>query len=121
LTKGVELYPVSEHLPAIGPPPTEKVFIIGHPGGNTLTLSLFDNLLLYHDQTSKLHYRTSTDLGSSGSPVFNDQWNLIALHHGAVANRKIPDTNETYSANEGIWIQAIRKKIAEVMNPMPPL
>ena len=113
LVKGVELYPLSEDLPQVASPPTEKVFIIGHPGGNTLTLSLFDNVLLYHDKVSKLHYRASTDFGSSGSPVFNDQWSLIALHHGAVSNRRIPDSNETYDANEGIWIQAIRKKIAE--------
>lgn len=32
-----------------------------------------------------IHYQTDTLGGSSGSPVFNDQWELIALHHDAVA------------------------------------
>ena len=27
------------------------------------------------------HYSTDTEAGSSGSPVFNDQWEVVALHH----------------------------------------
>jgi len=28
-----------------------------------------------------MHYRTPTDPGSSGSPVFNAKWEVVALHH----------------------------------------
>lgn len=34
-----------------------------------------------------LHYHTDTAPGSSGSPVFNDQWEIVALHHSGVPNR----------------------------------
>jgi|688.fasta_scaffold01941_8 hypothetical protein len=34
-----------------------------------------------------LHYETDTDPGSSGSPVFNDQWEVVALHHSGVPKR----------------------------------
>jgi len=31
-----------------------------------------------------LYYTTDTEPGSSGSPCFNDQWELIGLHHSGV-------------------------------------
>jgi endonuclease G len=34
-----------------------------------------------------LHYRTDTSPGSSGSPVFNDQWEIVALHHSGVPKK----------------------------------
>src|SRR5262249_23055923 len=64
------------------------------------------------------HYETDTEQGSSGSPVFNDQWEVIALHHSGVprtnANNQIldrdgnvwPDNGDPdkidWIANEGI-------------------
>jgi V8-like Glu-specific endopeptidase len=30
---------------------------------------------------TRLRYKTNTESGSSGSPVFEQHWNLIALHH----------------------------------------
>lgn len=70
-----------------------------------------DNLLLGH-KDPRVHYRTPTEGGSSGSPVFNRQWTLIALHHaGSQALTKL-DGSGKYPANEGIWIGAIIKAIA---------
>lgn len=34
-----------------------------------------------------LHYEADTDKGSSGAPVFNDEWNVIALHHAGVPRK----------------------------------
>ena len=31
-----------------------------------------------------MHYATDTQRGSSGSPVFNDQWEIVALHHASI-------------------------------------
>ena len=77
-----------------------------------MSFSLQDNLLLDWDER-KLHYRTPTEPGSSGSPVFNDQWELIALHHAGRADmRKLNGLAGTYEANEGISIHAIRAGIA---------
>lgn len=112
LTKGLKFYPVSKYLPAIETPPTQKAYIIGHPFGGTLQISFQDNLVIDHDNSSKIHYRTPTEGGNSGSPVFNQQWDLIGLHHAG--SEEMPCLNGkpgTYEANEGIWIQAIRKKI----------
>jgi hypothetical protein len=48
--------------------PAARLYIIGHPGGRDLELSLQDNLLLGCNEWL-LHYRTPTEGGSSGSPV----------------------------------------------------
>ena len=35
------------------------------------------------DQLFQVRYLTDTDQGSSGSPVLDDDWQVVALHHGA--------------------------------------
>ena len=111
---GVTPYPIAKKLPL--PDGTSRVYIMGYPGGGRLSFSLNDNLLLDH-QAPRIHYRTSAEAGSSGSPVFNQSWQLIGLHHARGA--QMPRLNGkpgTYEANEGIWIQsiieAVRKKFA---------
>lgn len=114
LTKGIKIYPVSKYLPAVENPPAQKVYVIGHPSGGTLQISFQDNLLIDHDKIAKIHYRTPTEGGSSGSPVFNQQWDLIGLHHAG--GNAVPCLNGkpgTYEANEGIWIQAIKNALAK--------
>ena len=99
-------YPIASRLPNRG----ERVLIIGHPSGGPLQFSLNDNELLDYDEqnTRRLHYRTPTEGGSSGSPVFNQLWQLVGLHHaGAEALPKLNGKDGTYQANEGIWISAI--------------
>ena len=111
LAKDAETYSVSAILP--DPKASPKLFIIGHPKGGTLQLSLHDNLLLDH-QAPRIHYRTPTEGGSSGSPVFTEQWKLIGLHHAGVKN--MPCLNGkpgTYDANEGIWIQSMITALRE--------
>ena len=111
LTQNIKLYPVSKYLPAVEDPPTQKIYIIGHPNGGTLQLSFQDNLLIDHENP-KIHYRTPTEGGSSGSPVFNQQWDLIGLHHAT--SDIMPCLNGkpgTYEANEGLWIQSIIKAL----------
>lgn len=64
----------------------EHVNIIQHPGGEPKQLALRENQLvdLLDDF---LHYETDTAPGSSGSPVFNDQWEVVSLHHSGVPRR----------------------------------
>jgi hypothetical protein len=107
----VTLYPVAKRLPVVDG--VQKVYVIGHPGGRTLSISLNDNLLLDWDDRL-LHYRAPTEGGSSGSPVFNQQWQLIGLHHaGGTAMKRLKGQEGTYAANEGIWIQRIIQALAE--------
>lgn len=64
----------------------EWVNIIQHPNGEPKQLALRENLVV--DELERfLHYRTDTAPGSSGSPVFNDQWEVVALHHSGVPER----------------------------------
>jgi V8-like Glu-specific endopeptidase len=91
----------------------QKVYVIGHPGGRSLSLSLQDNVLLDYDDRL-IHYRTPTEGGSSGSPVFDQMWRLIGLHHaGSLEMPRLKNQPGTYPANEGIWIQKIIAAVRE--------
>jgi hypothetical protein len=92
------------------PPP--RMFIIGHPGGRDIEFSLQDNRLIACN-AQKLHYRTPTEVGSSGSPIFDPVgWEIVGLHHAG--RTQMPKLNgphgEFYEANEGIAILAIQQK-----------
>jgi endonuclease G len=59
------------------------VTIIQHPQGGKKQVALRENRIV--DVLEQfLHYETDTEPGSSGSPVFNDQWEIVALHHASV-------------------------------------
>jgi endonuclease G len=59
------------------------VTIIQHPRGGKKQVALRENRIV--DVLDRfLHYETDTEPGSSGSPVFNDQWEIVALHHASV-------------------------------------
>lgn len=89
----------------------EHVNIIQHPEGDPKQVVLRKNQIVARVDTL-LHYMTDTMPGSSGSPVFNDQWEAIALHHwGAPSQTVGPDGKELRrDVNEGVRISAIRKE-----------
>jgi len=90
------------------------VYVIGHPAGGGLKFSIRGNdLLAYDAEMFKVHYTAPTEGGSSGSPVFNQAWQLMAVHHaGDSKMRRLDDPSATYQANEGITIKAIREEYA---------
>lgn len=81
----------------------EYVSIIQHPGAEPTQIAVRDNQVV-EMLPNFLRYRTDTQPGSSGSPVFNDSWQVVALHHSAV-----PDTGgaNTVFANEGVRVSAL--------------
>jgi hypothetical protein len=108
---GNTIYPVAPVPPARDS--KAQVRVIGHPSGRGLSLSV--NELLDH-QSPRIHYRTATEGGSSGSPVFNQEWKLIALHHaGGQSVPKLNGKDGSYQANEGILIGAIRQSIEQAI------
>jgi hypothetical protein len=112
---GVEPYPIAPALPDRNG--SQRLYVVGHPLGGGLSFSLQDNLLLDWDQR-RVHYRTPTEPGSSGSPVFDDQWRLVALHHAGKSDmRKLNGKPGTYEANEGINILAIVEEIGRKLSP----
>jgi len=92
--------------------------IVQHPNGLPKTIAVRNNLLT--DRTDKtLLYETDTDVGSSGAPVLNDQWDVIALHHYGEVEASVEKANT--SVNEGIRISAIYEdlqKRAEALDPI---
>ncbi|KUN81206.1 endonuclease [Streptomyces griseoruber] len=100
----------------------EFVNIVQHPRGEPKQLALRDNQVV-DVLDDFLHYECDTQPGSSGSPVFNDQWEVVALHHSAVPKtdgqgRPLsvdgtvwqPDMGEArlaWKANEGVRISRV--------------
>ena len=87
----------------------EPVNIIQHPNGEAKQVVVRENRILHRGE-NVLHYVADTERGSSGSPVFNDEWHVVALHHWGEPHRQIvsDDGNPLKrDVNEGIRISAI--------------
>ncbi len=109
--EGIGPTPLAAAVPAVADPP-RRMYVIGHPLGQNLAYSLYDNLLLASSPT-RIHYRSPTEEGSSGSPVFDEHWDLVAIHHsGADDLRRLDDPTQRYQANEGIPLRAIVDALA---------
>lgn len=82
------------------------VNIIQHPAGQMKQISLYHNIVTSAGER-EIQYLTDTLKGSSGSPVFNSNWEIVALHHSG-GTKKIEDhvTNSKYR-NVGININGI--------------
>lgn len=107
----------------------EKVNIIGHPDGRLKEIVLRDNAVLVR-LDDFVHYRTDTRPGNSGSPVFNDQWEVVALHHSGVPKKDDQgrvlrkdgrpwspgdgDDAIEWAANEGVRVSSILKHLARL-------
>lgn len=116
-------------LGKLGNEKEESMNIIHHPEGDYMQLSIRENLFVKITPIS-IWYKSDTAPGSSGSPVFNDQWQVVALHHMGVAkknglgeyidkddkvipkvNGKIDTSKVVWEANEGIRISVILKDL----------
>jgi hypothetical protein len=84
--------------------------IVQHPDGAPLKLAIDTEAFLgLNSNQSRMRYTTNTEPGSSGSPVFDFEWNLVALHHlgdPAVGRLKA-------EFNQGIPVSAIRRRIVD--------
>ena len=107
----------------------EYVSIIHHPSGNTKQAALRENQVIWSD-ANFIHYETDTEPGSSGAPVFNDQWYVVALHHSGVPRTDAAgswlrrsdgtplrpgdgDDAVDWIANEGVRISRIFRALGE--------
>ncbi len=83
------------------------VNIIQHPFGHSKKVALRNNHI-FKTAYPKVFYFTDTEKGSSGSPVFDDSWKIIALHR---ASQLVEDVSyqgkSTGWVNEGIQLKAI--------------
>lgn len=95
--------------------------IIQHPLGQRKLISIRKNLLVARTDTTLL-YETDTQVGSSGSPVFNDDWEVVALHHwGAPFLRRMDDDGKPVpnEVNEGIRISTLVENLNARRGEMP--
>lgn len=93
----------------------EVANVIQHPRGDFKQVALRENRLVSR-LDFVLHYIADTEPGSSGSPVFNNEWQMIALHHWGgpspfALSAMAPDAPS--EINEGIRISAIVKDLRE--------
>ena len=100
--------PLARRLPNLAAKDPPRAYLIGHPRGlEQPQFSLQDNLLLDYDETL-LHYRSPSEPGSSGSPVFDSEWQLIGVHHAGGFDRpRLRNQGGSYAANEAISLPAI--------------
>ncbi|MFH8800741.1 trypsin-like serine peptidase [Streptomyces sp. NPDC017936] len=111
----------------------EPVNVVGHPMGRLKEIAVRDNMLKVR-LDDFLHYWTDTEPGNSGSPVFNDQWEVVALHHsgvprtdgqgrvlrrdGRVWQPGDGDDAIDWLANEGVRISSVLRHLAAL--PLTP-
>jgi V8-like Glu-specific endopeptidase len=81
------------------PRPGEEVAIIQHPNAGYKQIAFIYSSV---DRTEGIYllYTTETMGGSSGSPVFNDSWHVVAIHQAATSRAGV---------NRGVLMSAILK------------
>ncbi len=93
--------------PVANPIPDEHVVIIQHPGGGPKQIALTANQVV-ETVDYRLRYTTDTMRGSSGAPVFDQNWEVVALHHGSIEKLQSNVRGDKRFLNEGILLSAIK-------------
>ena len=61
----------------------KALILFHHAEGEPLRLSIdTDSFVAANEPPTRIYHRSSTEGGSSGSPCFDMEWNLVALHQG---------------------------------------
>jgi len=103
----------------------EWLTIIQHPSGQRKQVCVRENKFIKRTE-SMLWYTTDTEPGSSGSPVFNNDWFVVALHHAGVPETRDgivmrqSDGSEKWIANEGVRVSRIVQNLRSAL-PTHPL
>jgi S1-C subfamily serine protease len=87
----------------------QRVAIIQHPGGFMKKISLQNNFVAAADE-ELIQYYTSTEAGSSGSPVFNEDFQVVGLHRGYIELAE-PDPEDRQFRNQGSSMIAILREL----------
>jgi V8-like Glu-specific endopeptidase len=88
------------------------VNIIQHPSDGPKRIALYHNVVSYSD-ADIVQYYTDTLPGSSGSPVFDSGWNLVAVHR-AGGDLYEPGGNRVVYRNEGVNVNRVADLVAQL-------
>jgi S1-C subfamily serine protease len=84
-----------------------RVNIVQHPGGGPKQIAFFHNTVMFVGG-GRVQYLTHTLPGSSGSPVLDERWRVVALHHsGGWLSEPGADPKALVYRNEGIHIASV--------------
>ncbi len=77
------------------------VSIIQHPEGKRKKVALRENRITNLSLSKFIRYVTDTKKGSSGAAVFNDQWEVVAVHHAGIP--RYNDEGKILNLSGKIW------------------
>ena len=104
----------------------EWLTVIQHPGGKRKQICVRENQFIKRG-TDVIWYTTDTLPGASGSPVFSNDWYVVALHHAGVEARengvilRNSDGSPKWIANEGIRVSRIVATLKQQLPDHPLL
>jgi len=91
------------------------LYIIQHPQGKPQKIVLQENWITYlASDHRRIQYLTNTEYGSSGAPAFNENWDLVAIHHSRAPFPQI-STDMSIEGNEGIPLITILPEIKDFL------
>ena len=106
----------------------EFVTIIQHPSGEEKSIALRENRVVKIGDAvgtsadNFIWYVSDTAPGSSGAPAFNDQWQVVGVHHRGVPETRIEEGVVQVQMTDGTWLpkeqmsRTIDSKIAWIAN-----
>jgi V8-like Glu-specific endopeptidase len=81
----------------------EPLLVVGHPDGRPIQLSYAaPSGATPTEHGNRVRYQTNTEGGSSGSPVFNRDFRVVALHHAGG-----PTTASAFAVADGQFNQGV--------------
>lgn len=93
-----------------------RLNIVQHPQGGPLRFGIRGNAYVgTGDEPHFLRYLTDTAPGASGSPVLNDAWIVVGLHHASKKVQQQQDGQPVYLNNEGIAIDAVVRSLPDAV------
>ncbi len=107
---GIEPVPLAPASPRAD---QERVYVVEQSlDGEGAQFTLQDAALLDRDE-HLLHYRAATAPTTPGSPIFDQQWQLVGLHrmHGSDLP-PVGNASGTFDGSEGVAIQPLRAQMA---------
>jgi V8-like Glu-specific endopeptidase len=88
--------------------------IVQHPAGDVKQIAIRRNDFVGAADGDEFYYLTDTLPGSSGSPVFDDDWRVVGLHR---ASRTLPE--KVYLKGETIKYNNVGVRIHAVVRDLP--